>query len=1062
MSGLDHGMPLSPEQQACLRQHDAAVRPALALVLRLEGELDPERLERALARVLDAQPSLTHRVFRLPAYRGPRQGPGEPSWPLERQDWRDRPRGWAAFLADVEARRRAGFALDGERLGQAWLCRVEDACHGLAVSVADLIGDRGGLGAFAVALRRAYDEGSVEDAPHYGQYVEWRVEMARDDEAETGRAYWRQHLGAVADDPAARPRLPYRLERPAGPARWSLCEAEVTPDRADHLERLATELGVPLATLLQGAWWLLLGRVADQREMLVGWWHDCRRDYAAFADCVGPLEKSLPVRLELPAERSLADWLADLQGILEGHAAWQEHWAVEAPPLDDLSRAGFALETLPVDLGDWRLEARLGGEAPFELLLTGECRGERLTRLCLRVDERHYAPRVAELLLGQYRAFLSTLAGHGRTALADLPWTVDEAAWWQPFEGGPAANAGPWLPERIADWASRTPEALAVADAEVRLSYAQLDERVERLARRLRGRGVAPGQVVALVLPRSAAWVVALLAVWRAGGAWLPLDPAWPEARRRQLLAEAGARLALSERGIWPEGEAVALLHLDDPEAEEAPACRFESTTADRLAYVLFTSGSTGIPKSVPIDHRALLNYVSAASRALELGRCRHFAMTSTVAADLGHTTLFGALFSGAALHLASEEDIQDGTRFARFLRARAIDCLKIVPSHLAALLGPEADEPSASTVPDTVVLGGEAVPAGLVARLFGQAPACRLFNHYGPTEATVGVLYRRLEPGQDQGNGVALARAFEGCRVRLLDERLRPVPVGALGELCIGGAQLARAYRGGADANTESFLEDPLRPGERLYRSGDLGRLLPDGTLLLCGRRDHQVKVRGFRIEPAEVERALLAEPGVAQAVVRPWRPDEATEAQLIGYVEPTAEADPDWREALRAALARRLPAPLVPARLIPVARMPRLANGKIDRRGLPDPDTRAADGEYVAPRDAVETLLAEGMARLLGVERIGIHQDFFALGGHSLLVIKLVAGLRRQLQVDVHPGLVFDHPRVAALADALRAREAVPGALERLASARLKLNGLTAEQRDALLAKARAGADA
>lgn len=1074
MSAIDNGLPLSPEQQACLCHGDAAVRPALALVLRLEGTLDLPRLQHALQRVVSEQPLLRHRMFRVAAYRGLRQAPGDTGFSgLEVQDRRDRPAPWTAFLADVEARCRAGFPLDADVLCRVQLCRVADTCHGLALVIADLLSDRGGLAAFAAALWDAYQRGDhprggdpqggypqgdvSDEAAHYGQYVEWREEMAQDEDAGAGRAYWQQHLEpVVGEDRSGWLRLPYRQARSRTTADAAVLREAVDAALAERLQALCAELGKPLDTVLQGAWWALLGRLAGQDRLLVGWRHDCRRDYEYFAGCIGLFEKSLPLVLALPAERSFADWLDDLEQVLEQHAAWQEQWPVEAPTLDGHFRAGFALECLPALAEDWQVAAREGGDSEFELLLSGECRDERLTRLSVRVDTCHYPAEVAGLLLAQYRTLLVALAENGRAALADLDARApEEQALWAAFEGAPAADAGPQLPERIADWARRTPDALALVDDGARLSYVELEAQVERLARRLRQRGVTPGRVVALALPRSAGLVTALLAVWRAGGAWLPLDPGWPDARRRLLLEQAGAHLVLSERACWPNPEGLDVLFLDAADTEDFPACTFEPARADQPAYVLFTSGSMGTPKGVLVEHQSLLNYVVASSRALALERCRQFAMTSTVAADLGHTTLFGALFNGATLHVAADADVQDAARFAGFLAGGAIDCLKIVPSHLAALLTAESIR-----LPATVVLGGEAIPASLLDSLFRLAPDCRLYNHYGPTESTVGVLYRRLEPGQDLSAGVSLAQALDGCRVELLDDRLRPVPAGAQGELYIGGRQLARGYLG--EAGGAAFVDDPRRPGERLYRSGDLGRLLPDGTLLLCGRRDHQVKVRGFRIEPAEVEQALLAESAVAQAVVQPWCPGESADLQLIAYVQPREGLGEDWLERLQEALAHRLPAAMVPARLFPVAQMPRLANGKVDRRGLPSPDTLLAAGDYVAPRNAVETLLAEGMAQLLGLERVGIQQDFFALGGHSLLVIKLVAGLRKQLQVEVHPGLVFDHPSVAGLADALRERESSPGALERTAQVRLKLNSLTPEQREALLAKSRPPVDA
>ena len=302
----------------------------------------------------------------------------------------------------------------------------------------------------------------------------------------------------------------------------------------------------------------------------------------------------------------------------------------------------------------------------------------------------------------------------------------------------------------------------------------------------------------------------------------------------------------------------------------------------------------------------------------------------------------------------------------------------------------------------------------------------------------------------------------FDGCAVYLFDERLNEVPLGAIGELFIGGQQVARGYL--HDAGREAFIEHPRQAGERLYRTGDLGRYLPQGGVQLMGRRDHQVKVRGFRIELTEIEQAMLALPGVAQAVVVPWRAaaTQDGELQLVAYRQAQGNPAADWLDGVREQLAARLPAAMLPTHCFVLEQLPRLANGKLDRQGLPAPESLLTAQVYVAPSSALQTLLAEGMAQLLGVERLSVEQNFFALGGHSLLVIKLVSALRKQLQLDVHPGVVFDHPSVAELAAALTRDEVTPGGLERTAQVRLKLNSLSPEQREALLAKSRASATA
>ncbi|CAO3362774.1 non-ribosomal peptide synthetase [Azospirillum melinis] len=562
------------------------------------------------------------------------------------------------------------------------------------------------------------------------------------------------------------------------------------------------------------------------------------------------------------------------------------------------------------------------------------------------------------------------------------------------------------VPALLSAQAARIPDAPALKDGTRTLGYAALDALVDRLARHLRRDGVGPEQRVALALARSAELVIALHAVMRAGGAYVPVDPAWPEARRAAVLEAARPCRLLTAADV------AALLE------QRAPDIALPPPAPQDAAYLLFTSGSTGTPKGVVVEHAQLAAYVAGVTEALGLTACRRFALTSTVAADLGNTTLFGAPAAGGCLVVADEATMTDGAAFARFIWDEAIDCLKIVPSHLAALI----DRPS-PVLPGTLILGGEATARPLLEAIRAAAPACRIFNHYGPTETTVGVMVHALAPDAPLPDRLPLDRVLAGTSIRLLGEE---------GELVIGGAQVARGYLDRPD--DAAFFTDP--DGTRFYRTGDRARLLPGGGLELIGRIDDQLKLRGFRIEPAEIEAALLALPGIAQAAVKLCGTD-----RLVAYAVASAGTTPD-PTALREALRALLPDAMVPAEIVILASLPRLGNGKIDRAALPDPaaisDTAsvAVSGQPANDAAPLETLIASLIATLLERERIAATDNLFDLGGHSLLVIKLVSRLRRRLGVEVPPGLVFDHPTPAALAQALRATEAEPGQLDRAAA--------------------------
>ncbi|WP_296265939.1 amino acid adenylation domain-containing protein [Pseudomonas sp. UBA6562] len=823
-------------------------------------------------------------------------------------------------------------------------------------------------------------------------------------------------------------------------------EAPLSLELRTGLQALAERHGTDLDTALQAAWWLLLARIGGRSAFIAGWRHDSRADYDFFEHGLGLFEKTLPLQLAFDPQASFETGLAQLASALTQHRTWQEYCPAATPATQP--HCGFATGRLPSQDGDWTAQVHAELPPGFELLLhAGQDASGTVQRLSLVFDSRRYGAQAMAGLLVQYQVLLGSLLAAPCAPTAELSLLGDAererllAFNPAPFALDPALN----LSARIAHWHAHTPDAPALVSGDATLSYAELHRRAQRLAAAMTQRGVTAGQRVGLALPRSANWLVAALATWQVGAAWVALDPQWPVARLAQLLQEAGATLLLAEQTLALD---VAQLAVDAFEFD-APAASLTEPAAlktNDLAYVLFTSGSTGTPKAVAVEHGALANYVASASAALDLARCRRFVFSASVVADLGHTALFGALYNGAALHLADDATMQDGQAFARFVEAQAIDCLKIVPSHLAALL----DTP-APRLPATLVLGGEALPPAVVERLLHLRPDLRLFNHYGPSEATVGVLVHAIDARDAQAAAVPLTQVLANNQAWVLDSNQRLVATGELGELYLAGAQLARGYLNAAEQQAQAFLDAPQVAGGRLYRTGDLARYRPEGGIVLQGRADQQVKLRGFRVELGEIQAHLAALEGVGEAAVVL---DAQGEAQA--FVTAVGQAPGEWSSLLKAELERRLPAVMVPRSVQVLARMPRLGNGKIDRQALSAMDLAAAQQAYVAPRDALEQVLATRMAQLLGNERLSVEQDFFAAGGHSLLVIKLVAGIRKLLQCEVHPGVVFDNPSPAALAQALRLQEVAPGQLEKLAQARVRLDAMSPEEKARLLEKA------
>ncbi len=1013
---LGHTWPLTPEQRAVLR-HGLTPRN---LRIELDTDIDDATVQAALSRLVHRHPVLAHAFGQADGYRGWRQQAGGGQLAAQDMPWR-------------------GSARPGGGTSLTW-------------SVSPLVADAGSLRLLASELAQAclaIQQGEAEpchadETFQYDQFIAWRQELAEGEDAHAGLSGWTACLHEHAAHEA--PRFAWRREGGSsdegGSSRaaaqvWHASRS-MAGDLLSNLQAVSARAGIQPEVLIQAGWWSFLSRLSGVQALVGGWRHDCRLDYEVMAGAVGVFDKVLPVFTAWPAGASFLDGAESLARQLALHIDAQEYWPVDDLPTRAHLSAGFSWSGGAACEGDgWRMvdEASAIAQANdlFDVALHVVLASTSAT-LTVSTDARGHAPEAAAVLLDPFLAWLRACVERPSQAVSTLQ-IGDGAS--SPLLGEEIDIGPGTLLDRLRHWAQATPDAPALSCQGEVLTHGALQGRVERLAGWMAARGAAPGTLVAVNLPRSADGVVAMLAAWRAGAGWLPLEPDWPEARRLAVLADAQPVLVIdSPLDALPIGHAEAPLVVNGP--------------AD-VAYVLYTSGSTGTPKGVVVEHGALLNYVVASSRAMGLERARRWGLTGTVAADLGHTALFGALHHGACLVVAGADDMVDGQAFSRFLSRERIDAVKMVPSHLEALL--DGDAP---VVPSLVVLGGEAASASLVGQLLRLNPSVSIHNHYGPTETTVGVMVHALDAStcQDWPAGVPpLSQVLANGRVHVLDpETLAPVPIGALGELCVGGAQLCRGYLN-RDAG-DRFVPDPWRPGERLYRTGDLACLLPEGGLRLAGRLDHQIKVRGFRVEPAEIEAALLGLPGIRQAVVMALAPA----AELVAFVVAAVEAGLDDAQ-LRARLAELLPAHMRPARCVFLPALPRLANGKVDRLALAAlsiAPVASARKPARAPADDLEFVLLKGMAVLLGSE-LGPDDDFFEAGGHSLQVIKLVARVRKQLRLEVAPGLVFDHPTAAALALALRAQAPDLAQLDRLAALQRQLAEMSPEQRATLEQQAR-----
>jgi len=782
-------------------------------------------------------------------------------------------------------------------------------------------------------------------------------------------------------------------------------EQDLTLDGAAFhaLKARAGARGVTLSTLVQTAWALLLGRHADLRDVVFGVTVSGRATARGEGlDVAGLFINTLPMRVSWSAAQTCAELLCDVQarGLVLSeceHASLADvQRASELPDGEPLFETAIVFENYPIDRAlssssllsisalQTAAEERVRsvrGRNHYPLSLIAVAHDKLALTFSYRRDRLGDAD-VGELM-GRFQALLEALVARPDARVSEIGFVV-ESARELTAEARPLAFGDVIASWR--HWAAATPGAPAVCDPQGSSTYAEVDGQARAVAGALGALALEREARVVVLLPRSRALVCALLGVLRRGAVYLPLEPETPPERLALLLRDAGAACVITTSTLASALNlcGVPVLHIDAlPPAKDVAA--EPRLLADQAAYLIYTSGSTGTPKGVLATHGGLAHYVQGVLDRLEPAPGASMAWVSTSAADLGHTVLFGALCSGRTLHILPQEVATDPGAFAAYMHTHAVGVLKIVPSHLRALL--DVEDPARVLPSDVLVVGGEASDRALLDAVRAARPGCRIVNHYGPTETTVGVLTAALDAAllatrERVPTGTPIANVY----VRVLDAELSPVPVGVAGELFVGGATLARGYHGAPARTAERFVPDPLAHGLRLYRTGDRVRLV-DGQLEFLGRVDEQVKLRGHRVELGEVRSVLLACAGVRDAAVIVQREGDNRERSVLVayYVSRAGEG----------ALAQRLPAYMVPE-LVELADLPRTANGKLDLRQLPA-HVRSSTAAGELPSTELEQTLAEIWKSVLGVPRVMRDDGFLALGGDSILSLRVIARARK-----------------------------------------------------------------
>ncbi|MBQ4878450.1 AMP-binding protein [Pseudoalteromonas luteoviolacea] len=835
-----------------------------------------------------------------------------------------------------------------------------------------------------------------EEALQFPDFVAWQQEMLHDEDGLAGQVYWQNYL--TGDIPAPL-QLPYNMGTVSeGERSYTQVQNEIDTALWQGVEQFAQTMETSPQNIVQYAWWWLMARLATTPRFLTALHYDPRLEDEAFEGALGRYAKSLPLIVEYQPEQSLHSWLGALNEQCENHR--QVAQSISLAQLNTaLNTTDAVLLPLHSAQPDWQVSQH------HALNLAVSQQGTLTLNYC----QNSFSAAAVSSLLAQLAQVLHVIhSAEVHTQSSEISILSDgHKSQLLAINGVQLATPAETVIARVAGFASTDADSVALIDADSTLTYGQLWQQVERTAKGLKARQPDSIQPILLLLPRSTDLIVAMLASMRAGFGFVPLDPSWPQARIDKVVAQFDNATLIAES--TQTGVTVQALQADSDVVLPTLA-----SLETRLAYSIFTSGSTGTPKGVRIGQQQLSAYCAASSEALGLSEQNNFALTATVAADLGYTCLFNALYLGKRLCIASEKQSMDSSEFGAFLSEYQIDCIKIVPSHLQAL----CDLKALPYFPQKIVLGGEACPNTFLRSLQQWAPHSEIYNHYGPSEATIGVMCHRYVAGD--GGVAKLSQVFAGTHTYVLNQAGQLCSYGEVGELFIAGAQLSDGYLG--QPEHPAFTEHS-ELAQRLYATGDLARYMPDNSVMILGRKDDQVKVRGFRIELGEVAACIEQLEGIEHALVVADKVDGQVRlnAYLIANQYEGGALDSDATQALKSALSHSLPEAMIPSAFMVVAQWPRLGNGKIDRKALPSFASQTL--AYEAPQGELEEKLAAVFAEVLELDKVSRSASFFQLGGHSIAAIKLVKRWADREASDLHfdLGVLFQAPSVAKLADVL-----------------------------------------
>ena len=1057
--GVEESYPLSPMQQGMLFDSLSAREPGVdveQIIIRCREDLDPSALKDAWEKIVRLHPVM-RTSFRWEGLDEPLQDVhGLVAIPWDLQDWRDltveeQDTRLKAYLA---ADRQLGFAMTEPPLMRFALFHVGDAEHQLIWTFHHSLLDGR---AFFIVLKEVfglYDaacEGREAQIPWvrpYRDYIEWLKQQDKSG----SEPFWRDTLKGFTSPTQMRIEAESD-QAPVEGERHGEEEIRLSGSLTSSLKAGADQYGVTVNTLVQGAWALLLSRYSGEEDVVYGATRACRHWAAEGTEnMVGIFINTIPVRVRMPSDAKVGPWLQELRN---QHIAVREH---EHIPLIDICgwsevpRGVPLFETLVV-FENFLLSSALKAhgsawanrdltlleQTGFPLTLSGYLESELLLRI--EYDRARYVKSSISRMLTHLRTLLEAMVDEPERTLASIPvlttqerdqilieWNATEAEY-------PTSKCIHHLFETQVE---QTPQRTAVVHDGEQLNYQELNQRANQLAHYLIGVGVEHDMPAGLFVERSLDMAVGVLGILKAGGAYLPLDPSYPKDRLAFMLNDSKAPVIVTQKHVaesLPEHKARAVIidadwDLISKQSEGNPSVE---SSASNLAYVMYTSGSTGQPKGVLVPHRGVVNHSVAVTDQYEIQPDDRVLQFFSINFDGSVEELFPAWSSGAAVILRSEEMLASTANFLQWIERERITVIDLPTAYWHELVNGLAL--SGASLPEAVrvvIVGGEKASMSAYktwAEISGGR--VRWFNTYGPTESTVvSTIYEPDASFEYSATDLDLpiGRPIANTRIYVLDKSLQPLPIGVPGEMLIGGAGVVRGYLNRPELTAKRFIKDPFsdRPGDRLYKTGDLVRYLADGNIEFMGRTDFQLKFRGFRVEPGEIERVIEQHPSVREAVVM-LREDVPGKKFLAAYWTAKDGTSPSEAEP-RGLVKNKLPEYMVPSAFVLMDTFPLTPNGKVDRRALPVPEATGVESDepYVAPRNQTEEVLAHIWSEVLGIKRVGIHDNFFELGGHSLLTLQVLDRAHRE-GFDLTPQQLFKHQTIGELAAVLEPSSAM-----------------------------------